>query len=234
MFGSYIEEADCAVEHRRLCDQAYAARVEDITGVLDEPEWGKRQLGIDRLASYLDHPFYPTARAKSGFNAQALERYAPEFAPRFRLNWLAVPKATLERTSPPPSSWPSFDELGLEPNLQSTHALIPVHPLTWPELDRFGIPDGSVRAPRCALEVEPTLSVRTVAPIEHPREHIKLPLLVRTLGARNLRLIKPSTLYDGHLFQTILQTLAASDSELGSRYLHVDEQHGAHVRLVAP
>lgn len=229
LFGSYIEEADCAVEHRRLCHQAYGARAEDLAGILDEPEWGKRQLGIDRLASYLDHPFYPTARAKSGFNAQALERYAPEFAPRFSLNWLAVPKATLERTSPPPSGWPSFDELGLEPNLESTHALIPVHPLTWPELDRFGIPDGSVRAPRCALEVEPTLSLRTVAPIEHPHEHIKLPLLVRTLGARNLRLIKPSTLYDGHLFQTILQTLAASDSELGSRYLHVDEQHGAHV-----
>jgi hypothetical protein len=229
LFATYIEEADCAVEHRRLCRQAYAARAEHIAGILDEPDWGQRQLGIDRLASYLDHPFYPTARAKSGFDAVALERYAPEFAPRFRLNWLAVPKATLERTSPPPAYWPSFIDVGLETHLASTHALVPVHPLTWPELDRFGIPDGSVRAPLSALEVEPTLSVRTVMPVDHPREHIKLPLLVCTLGARNLRLIKPSTVYDGYRFQTILQTLAASDPELGSRYLHANEQHGAHV-----
>lgn len=229
LFASYIEEADCAVEHRRLCRQAYATKARDIIGILDEPNWGRRQLGIDRLASYLDHPFYPTARAKSGFDADALERYAPEFAPRFRLNWLAVPRVTLELTCPPPACWPSFEDVGLQPDLAKTHALLPVHPLTWPELDRFGVPDGSERAPLSALEVEPTLSVRTLMPVEHPHQHLKLPLLVRTLGARNLRLIKPSTLYDGHLFQTILQTLAAHDSELGSRYLHVDEQHGAHV-----
>jgi len=228
LFADYAAEADCAVEHRRLCREAYAAQAGALAGTLEEAEWSRRLLGIDRLASYLDHPFYPTARAKSGFDASALQGYAPEFAPRFRLNWLAVPKALLERTSPPPTFWPSFAEVGLDPALTHSHSLLPVHPLTWPELDGHGLPEGCLRAPLDALEVEPTLSVRTLMCVAEPRYHLKLPLLVRTLGARNLRLIKPSTLYDGHWFQTVLEALAERDAQLDSRYLHVDEQHGGH------
>ncbi|ACO77172.1 siderophore biosynthesis protein, IucA/IucC family [Azotobacter vinelandii CA] len=228
LFADYIEEADCAVEHRRLCREAYSAHASELGEILAEADWGRRLLGIDRLASYLDHPFYPTARAKSGFGASALQGYAPEFAPRFRLNWLAVPRTLLERPSAPPALWPGFAEVGLDPALEESHALLPVHPLTWPELDAHGLPEGCLRAPHGALEVEPTLSVRTVLCVAEPRCHIKLPLLVRTLGARNLRLIKPSTLYDGHWFQTVLETLAARDARLGARYLHVDEQHGGH------
>lgn len=228
LFADYVAEADCAVEHRRLCREAYAAHASDLGEILAEPDWGRRLLGIDRLASYLDHPFYPTARAKSGFDAAALQGHAPEFAPRFRLHWLAVPKALLERTGAPPALWPSFAAVGLDPALEASHALLPVHPLTWPELDAHGLPAGCRRAPHRALEVEPTLSVRTVMCVEDPRCHIKLPLLVRTLGARNLRLIKPSTLYDGHWFQTVLEDLAARDAQLGARYVHVDEQHGGH------
>ena len=228
LFADYLAEADCAVAQRKLCRAAYRQHSPQLARVLEQADWGQRLLGIDRLASYLDHPFYPTARAKSGFDAAALKAYAPEFAPRFRLNWLALPHSAMSLSSAPPAHWPSFNELGLASSLSSSHALLPVHPLTWAELDNHGLPDGAIRAPLTALEVEPTLSVRTVALVEQPDLHIKLPLLVRTLGARNLRLIKPSTLYDGHWFQTCLQTLAARDPELGRRYLHVDEQHGGH------
>lgn len=229
LFADYVEEADCAVEHRRLCGAAYAAHTSGLERILDEADWGRRLLGIDRLASYLDHPFYPTARAKSGFDAAALQGYAPEFAPRFQLRWLAVPRALLEQTSAPPTLWPSFAEVGLPAALETSHALLPVHPLTWPELDGHGLPAGCLRASHAALEVEPTLSVRTVMCVAEPRWHIKLPLLVRTLGARNLRLIKPSTIHDGHWFQTVLEALAERDGQLGARYVHVDEQHGGHV-----
>lgn len=228
LFAAYRAEADCAVEHRTLCRTAYRQHAGELGGVLDELDWGRRLLGIDRLASYLDHPFYPTARAKSGFDATALQAYAPEFAPRLRLNWLAVPQSALSLSSPPPVLWPSFAEVGLDNALAASHALLPVHPLTWAELDQHGLPDGALKAPLSALEVQPTLSVRTLACVEQPQLHIKLPLLVCTLGARNLRLIKPSTLYDGHWFQTCLQALAARDPQLGLRYVHVDEQHGGH------
>lgn len=228
LFASYRDEADCAALHRGLCREAYQSQAGDLVNILDEASWGQRLLGIDRIASYLDHPFYPTARAKSGFDAAALQGYAPEFAPRFTLNWLAIPKDEFSLSSPPPAHWPSFGELGLDEGLIASHVLLPVHPLTWPMLEQYGLPAGSIKAPRSALLVEPTLSVRTLVCVEHPHCHIKLPLLVSTLGARNLRLIKPSTLYDGHWFQTTLQAIAARDQALGQRYLHVDEQHGGH------
>ncbi|MEX6503569.1 IucA/IucC family protein [Pseudomonas zhanjiangensis] len=229
LFDAYREEADCAVAHRALCRAAYRQQAASLGKLLDLADWGQRLLGIDRLASYLDHPFYPTARAKSGFDEAALQAYAPEFAPRFQLHWLALPRSAVQLSSAPPAGWPSLEQLGLPSALASSHALLPVHPLTWAELEAHGLPEGAIRAPLTALEVQPTLSVRTLALVEQPDLHIKLPLLVRTLGARNLRLIKPSTLYDGHWFQTCLQALAARDPQLGRRYLHVDEQHGGHV-----
>jgi len=228
LFAAYLKEADCATEHRALCNQAYrqyAPALNDVTGL---PDWSQRLLKIDQLASYLDHPFYPTARAKSGFDAAALKGYAPEFAPRFELNWLAIPNHALTLTSPQPPHWPDFEEVGLSPTLHNTHSLLPVHPLTWSELEQYGLPEGTLKAPRSAMPVEPTLSVRTVVCIDQPQWHIKLPLLVSTLGARNLRLIKPSTLYDGHWFQTTLLALTERDPALASRFLHVDEKHGGH------
>jgi siderophore synthetase component len=113
--------------------------------------------------------------------------------------------------------------------MQATHYALPVHPLNWARLDDFGLPPGSVRAPRAYLAVRPTLSVRTVMPVKHPRHHIKLPLLMRTLGALNLRLIKPSTIYDGHWFEQVLNAIGAHDDKLRTRYVHVDESHGGHV-----
>ena len=83
LFAAYVQEADCATTHRTLCQQAYqlhAPGLDDVTALKD---WSQRLLKIDQLASYLDHPFYPTARAKSGFDGEALARYAPEFSPRF-------------------------------------------------------------------------------------------------------------------------------------------------------
>ena len=228
LFTAYRDEADCAAQHRSLCRAAQRQHGPALARVLEEPDWGRRLLGIDRLASYLDHPYYPTARAKSGFDAAALAACAPEFGPRFRLHWLAVPRAELHLSSAPPALWPSFAEVGLDPDLATSHALLPVHPLTWAQLQRYGLPGDTHKAPLSALEVEPTLSVRTLMCVAQPELHIKLPLLVSTLGARNLRLIKPSTLYDGHWFQTCLQTLASRDAALGRRYLHVDEQHGGH------
>ena len=228
LFGAYLKEADCAAEHRTLCNQAYRQYAPALSDVTELKDWSQRLLKIDQLASYLDHPFYPTARAKSGFDGAALKRYAPEFAPRFELNWLAIPNEALTLTSPQPAHWPDFEDVGLSPALQGSHSLMPVHPLTWEVLDQYGLPEGTLRAPRTALQVEPTLSVRTVACTRQPQWHIKLPLLVSTLGARNLRLIKPGTLYDGHCFQTLLLALTKHDPALAARYLHVDEKHGGH------
>jgi siderophore synthetase component len=225
----YAEEADCAAAHRRLAREGFAGQRARLAQALTHADAFERALLCDQLASYRDHPFYPTARAKSGFDAADLKAYAPEFAPVFELRWLAVPRDALTVTTAPPAFWPSMAMLGLPAERDATHAALPVHPLNWTRLDAFPLPAGSMRSPRSYLAVRPTLSVRTVMPVEHPHHHIKLPLLMRTLGALNLRLIKPSTIYDGHWFERVLKAIAEQDDALRCRYIHVDESHGAHV-----
>ena len=228
----YAAEAHCAAEHRALSRQAYQEHADNLAGALDAATWDERALRCDQVASHRDHPFYPTARAKSGFAEADMRAYAPEFDPVFPLRWLAVPRDTLQQTTPPPAFWPRMADIGLDPALEATHALLPVHPLTWLRLgdDKdFPLPPGTHRAPLASLQVRPTLSVRTVMPVDHPDRHIKLPLLMRTLGALNLRLIKPSTIYDGHWFAQALTTIAEHDDALRNRYVHVDEAHGGHI-----
>lgn len=225
----YAEEADCAVAHRVLAREAFAANAAALAATLDHAHWAERALRADQVASHRDHPFYPTARAKLGFDAAALRAWAPEFDAAFALRWLAVPSDRLTRTGPPPAFWPRAVDVGLPAGLDATHALVPVHPATFERLDAFPLPPGTRRAPLAALHVRPTLSVRTVALVDHPRHHLKLPLLMRTLGALNLRLIKPSTLYDGHWFERVLRALGECDPALKGAYEHVDESHGGHV-----
>jgi len=226
---AYAHEADCAARHRRLAREGFDACRDRLAMALSHPDPHERALLCDQLASHRDHPFYPTARAKVGFDEASLRAYAPEFGPRFELHWLAVPQQAVTRTTPTPAFWPTMASLGLPAELQGSHALLPVHPATWLQLDDAALPEGCMRAPRRMLAVRPTLSVRTVVPIDHPREHIKLPLRMRTLGALNLRMIKPSTIHDGHWCERLLRHVTQIDPVLDVRCVHVDESHGAHV-----
>ncbi|HSP79504.1 MAG TPA: IucA/IucC family protein, partial [Myxococcaceae bacterium] len=93
---AFGHEFRTALEHR-LCCEAERQRLfaGAATGGTPGGEWWERLLHHDRLASFQDHPYYPTARAKVGFGLADLERYAPEFQPIFALRWLALPKALL-------------------------------------------------------------------------------------------------------------------------------------------
>ncbi|GAA0950424.1 IucA/IucC family protein [Nonomuraea longicatena] len=86
----------------------------------------------EALAATLEHPVYPTARARIGLTADQLLAYAPEFAPTFALRWVAVP---------------GHDEP------------FPVHPLT---LGRALEVEGTRAVERPDTLVRPTLSMRTV------------------------------------------------------------------------
>lgn len=233
-FDRFEEECAAAVAHGEFCaaEQArwFASGVHTPAG----QDWAGRLLHYDRLGAFLDHPFYPTARAKLGFATDDLADYAPEFAPRFKLRWLAVPKDLYQGIDTPlPDIWPDFQQLGLNPLLAASHALIPVHPFLWAEhlagfLAESGLQDKVTRAPEAYLEVQPTLSVRTLALAAASQWHVKLPLTIRTLGARNIRTIKPSTIADGQLLQDILGAIASRESSLNGRLLLTDESRGAH------
>ena len=242
-FDAFAGECRVAVGHRRLSEaerdrwfDAFRAQHGTATGV-QLPNWHTRLLHYDRLGAFLDHPFYPTARAKLGFDADALAAYGPEFQRPFLLRWVAVPRALYHPgtgdaiTLPPP--WPTFEAVGLPAAMADTHALVPVHPFVWAHhLDAFlceaGL-CGVFRAPRACLAVVPTLSVRTVVLLDTPEWHVKLPLTIRTLGAKNIRTIKPSTIPDGHRIQTLLAAIAAYEPSIAGRLLLTREDGGAHI-----
>ncbi|WP_392439295.1 IucA/IucC family protein [Edwardsiella piscicida] len=229
LYHAYRAEADAACAQGELCRAIFAEQAAALTPDLARCSWGERLRHADRMASFLDHPYYPTARAKFGFDAAQLRRYAPEFAQPFALRWLAVPRdaVTLCSEQPRPAWWPRPAQVGLPPQIACDHVLLPVHPLTWPQLN--ALPPDFLPAPDPYLEVYPTLSVRTLQLAEHPDCHLKVPLAMRTLGQKNLRLIKPSTLYDGQWFADVLPRLAQRDPLLRGRLRHVDESDGGHV-----
>jgi len=229
LFATYKEEADAAVTQGELCASAFVQQYDQLMKSPGAMNWGERLRHADQLASFLDHPYYPTARAKFGFSESDLRQYAPEFCQPFHLRWLALPREQLTLTEPgaKPIWWPQPQQVGLDAALQTDYELIPVHPLTLRHLN--DLPADAMIAPEPWLEVYPTLSVRTVQLAEYPTEHLKVPLSMRTLGQKNIRLIKPSTLYDGQWFADVLSAIAQQDPLLVGRYRHVDERFCGHV-----
>ena len=239
-FLDFAAECQVAIDQREKCDQArrhfmqrWRQTATRADAALDGFDWSTRMLHYERLAAFQDHPFYPTARAKLGFSGTDLERYAPEFQPTFRLRWVAVPQEFYCGDRAPAAWWPDFARVGLDPALRDSHALVPVHPFMWERLDDYlgsgGLRHHILRAPSPHLEVTPTLSVRTLVPGVAPHWHVKLPIPIRTLGARNIRTIKPGTIHDGQLMQEILADIAAREPRIGNRLLLTDERIGAHV-----
>lgn len=244
LFHAFAEECRVAALQREVSEKErhrwfseLRARYGSATGA-DLPDWPTRLLHYDRLGSFLDHPLYPTARAKLGFDEDALTAYGPEFQRSFQLRWLAVPRSlyhsSLANEQSWPSLWPSFEDVGLQAAMVKTYALVPIHPFVWGhQLDAFlresGLFEQVIHAPRPCLTVAPTLSVRTVVLLDAPEWHLKMPLTIRTLGAKNIRTIKPSTIQDGHSIQTLLGAIAAQEPSIGARLLLTDEECGAHV-----
>jgi siderophore synthetase component len=99
-----------------------------------------------------------------------------------------------------------------------------VHPLTW---DAIELP-GAVPVEAPLTRVTPTLSMRTVALVDHPGVHVKMPLPTSTLGARNRRCIRPGTLADGEIVQQLLRDIVRGDPELDGRLLLADEATWGH------
>lgn len=237
LFTDYATECRTALEHRRTA-KAECARWFGEPNVVPGhslPSWEQRLLHHDRLAAFLDHPYYPTARAKLGFEPGDLACYAPEFQPSFELNWLAVPRALYQPSGNAlPPGWPAFEDVGLPADLATEHALVPVHPFVWQHhLDGFlaeaGLTGQVIRAPRSHLVVTPTLSVRSLVLHDTPEWHVKLPLTIRTLGAKNIRTIKPSTITDGHRIQRLLGAIISREATLTGQVLLTNEENGAHV-----
>ncbi|MEV1247250.1 IucA/IucC family protein [Nonomuraea sp. NPDC050022] len=234
VLGTLAEVADPAdapgvAAFAEECAQALAAlELHDV----HRAEVLARRPSYESLAAFVDHPVYPTSRARLGVPAAALPAYAPEFAPSFELRWAAVPRHLLTPGSTiVPTPFPAHPYANHEARPHTTHearplaihevradeVLFPVHPLTVDEVRQI---DGVRLLGEPWLTVRPTLSMRTVELDD--RTHLKLPLPTSTLGARNRRSIKPGTLHDGAMAELLLRRLADPD------VLVADEQTYAH------
>jgi siderophore synthetase component len=241
LFDAFAEECQLALSHRETSEaerKRWFSQLRLADTVDASRQWHASILHYDRLGAFLDHPLYPTARAKLGFDDEALAAYGPEFQRSFQLRWLAVPRSVYHPSVAAergwPALWPSFADVGLPAPMAQSQALVPVHPFVWEhQLDSLlresGLHEHVTRAPQPWLTVAPTLSVRTVALLDAPEWHLKLPLTIRTLGAKNIRTIKPSTIQDGHSIQTTLRAIAAREPSIARRLLLTDEVCGAHV-----
>ncbi len=192
---------------------------------------GRGLIFYETLAAEVDHPIYPTSRCRLGLSPEDLVGHAPEFAPEFRLVWAAVPRDHVTATVDPGALpwWPVPEDVGLPGAMARTHVLFPVHPLTTPALADAPAVDGPgpiVVAPEPYLTVRPTLSTRTVEVDD--RTHLKLPLPTSTLGLRNRRSIKPGTLRDGALAESLLREVLAREPRM--RVSLADEQAYGHAR----
>ncbi|GAA1703208.1 IucA/IucC family protein [Kribbella yunnanensis] len=168
-------------------------------------------LAFDTLAAFLDHPVYPTARGRIGLTSAQVRAYTPEFHPTFQLRWVAVPGPAKADW---PEWWPTTADIGL-PEL-TDHTTLPIHPLT-------EVVDG-ILGPIPYLDVVPTLSTRTVAVVQDPRFHLKLPLATATLGARNRRTIKAGVLVDGAAGERLMHEVIAHEPRFLTTILNADEQ----------
>nr|WP_237330924.1 IucA/IucC family siderophore biosynthesis protein [Streptomyces sp. BA2] len=188
-------------------------------------------LGYDTLAARADHPVYPTSRGRSGLSVAQLRAYAPEFHPAFALRQLALPREALT-IGGGTTSWLSPGAAGM-PELEGTHLLLPVHPLTaeGPLRDALraaGLDGRAQLVDRPGPDVVPTLSMRTVALTSDATQHLKLPLATATLGLRNRRTIKPGTLADGAAGQRLVEAVIDREPRFKGVVLHADETRFAH------
>lgn len=185
----------------------------------------------DYLASYADHPLYPTARAKVGFGHKDLVKYAPEYANIFQLHWIAVEKSSCQFIGIRPKIWPNATDLKFDPIIIKEFAFIPVHPFAKNHVINILLSQNikHIVSDETYLDVLATLSVRTVSVVSDPSIHIKLPLNIRTLSTKNIRTIKSSTINDGSLIQGLLKKIVDADAKLKKQLTLSDESCGGHV-----
>lgn len=234
-FDAFAVECAQALDAMRLQDRTKGEVDALLTGRYgeDPAAWSGLAggLGYDTLAARTDHPVYPTSRGRSGLSVSQLRAYAPEFHPTFALRWLALPRdaVTVGGTT---TAWLSPRAAGF-PELDGSHLLLPVHPLTadGPLRDALraaGLHERARLITRPGPDVVPTLSMRTVALTSDPTQHLKLPLATATLGLRNRRTIKPGTLTDGAAGQRLVEAVIGREPRFQGVVLHADETRFAH------
>ncbi|WP_436776715.1 IucA/IucC family protein [Yinghuangia sp. YIM S09857] len=224
-FAAFADECRAALATVRLHEHHRGTVFARLAG---QPARGiAGSLVYDAVAAYHDHPAYPTGRCRVGLPQRQLLSYAPEFMPRFALRWAVVPRAAATVRGELPPWWPAPAHLGLPDRYDASHLAFPVHPSTDPRAVAAAVP-GLRHADEPHLTVAPTLSMRSVVPLDHPEEHLKLPLATSTLGLRNKRTITPGSLADAAAGTHLLGLVLDAEPRFRHRVLIADENTHGH------
>ncbi len=189
----------------------------------------------DSLQAHLDgHPKAPGNKGRLGWGLADLQRYAPEFHPRFSLMWVAAHKSRCRWAFGAGVTAESLLAHSLSPNDQARYAALlqkkglaadeylplPVHPWQWQAMivSAFGgdiasghlVPLGSF-----GDAYQPLQSLRTLANVARPEAmHLKLPLTILNTSA--WRGIPGKYLSVGPLISAWLKQTVAQDAELAA------------------
>lgn len=190
----------------------------------------------ERVAALRDRPFHPSSKAKVGFNAEDVTRYAAEFGQRITLRWVAIRKDAVQQGCEAGLSIldvlhdvqrgvleAEFARKGIT---LDEYLPMPVHPwqLKHVILPRFTgeIEEGSI----IVLDVEvgdvgATSSLRSMAPSTESALMLKLPVSVLSLGAaRYLPVVK---LLNGLAGERMLRQAVACDETLKDKVYMCEE-----------
>lgn len=183
-------------------------------------------LQFEALATLDGHPVHPAGSCRWGMDVGEEQRYTPEYLPEFELQWITVPRETVQLSEaladllagPLPTWWPNAVEVN--PDADPSMIAVPVHPLTIANGGPATVPG---QKSHTGVTVAPTLSIRTVLLTDEPLTHLKMPLPIATLGRKNRRGIKAADLADGATMQQLLQEILDREPELAQRVLLADE-----------
>lgn len=192
----------------------------------------------ERVAALRDRPFHPSSKAKVGFNAEDVTRYAAEFGKAISLRWVAIRLDAVQQ-----GCEDGLSILDVLDDIQrgvvkaefarkgitlGEYLPMPVHPWQLEQviLPRFTeeIEEGSIIVLDVEVgDVQATSSLRSMAPSTESTRMLKLPVSVLSLGAaRYLPVVK---LLNGLAGERMLRQAVACDETLKHKVYMCEEQN---------
>lgn len=231
-FANFVRDLETAVAHTALSLEAADGSREAFDPLASFAAG-------ERLASFRDRPFHPTARVKGGWEeADNYRRFSPEFGNTITMNWLAVRRdlvlAGPNAKTDAPADWllnaEEQEQLQAELDAKGFSAreylAVPVHP--WQMTDvlprEFA---GELASGACVPlsfrggSFAATSSVRSLAPAAGGSRHLKVPIGITSLGV--MRYLPAVYLLNGDCGQKLLTEVLAKDDVLKQKVHLCDE-----------
>lgn len=186
------------------------------------------------------HPYHPNTKAKMGFGLRDVLAYSPEFEAIFDIHWLAIDK---RHASPSHDTYAKFlrntfaEAMGKWCDALHAKGLacrdfypLPVHPwqLTHkikPTFKEF-FDEGILIETGATMPVTPTMSYRTVVPLEASAPHIKLATAVHTTSA--MRTVSPGSVKNGGKLSALFEHILDKEEHFSSTLYVLKDLGGVH------